>query len=405
MSKRCFDILDLPFMSDVSVVAGKEGLKNKIFWVHIAESAGSEEELWSLLKPDDFIIIKGGFLKEGGKTFTDITEKAVELKLSGILVFKNTFMPEIPKTCLTMADQNNIPVFLLDKPISMAVEIQYYMLLMIAADKQERHSVNKIIKDICFGAPENADLRIQRANFLGYNLNRKHSGIIMRITDSDTCLPVQIDEDLQNMCEDSFYGYEQSNALWFVNENDVIALLPWHTGSDKDIISCCRQLLKKIRTKRPELTVVTGIGSGTKEIDRFRGSIVEADNIVQLMMVREYTNEVKTYRDMYADLLLYKLRNDPTAIDMCQSLIEPIEEYDNNRGSNLYKILKTYLAEGRNITQTSKLLYVHRNTLIYQINKIQEITGVNLNNPDDEFKVRMACLIHDLRKSRSISND
>ena len=58
------------------------------------------------------------------------------------------------------------------------------------------------------------------------------------------------------------------------------------------------------------------------------------------------------------------------------------------KSSNLY-LLRTYLIHERNISQTAKLLYMHRNSVIYRISRIRELLNVDLDNPD----IRLLLLI------------
>ena len=55
--------------------------------------------------------------------------------------------------------------------------------------------------------------------------------------------------------------------------------------------------------------------------------------------------------------------------------------YDNKHGSNLLDFLHTYLINERNVTETAKELYIHRNTAQYKIHKIEEIIGSTLDDP------------------------
>ena len=55
--------------------------------------------------------------------------------------------------------------------------------------------------------------------------------------------------------------------------------------------------------------------------------------------------------------------------------------HDNKTGGNLLDFLYTYLLHERNATETAKALYIHRNTALYKIRKIEEIIGGSLDDP------------------------
>lgn len=62
--------------------------------------------------------------------------------------------------------------------------------------------------------------------------------------------------------------------------------------------------------------------------------------------------------------------------------LERLREVDCKKGTDYYFTLKTYLVLGNNTNHTAAKLHIHRNTLIYRLSKIEEITGVDINNQE-----------------------
>ena len=53
-----------------------------------------------------------------------------------------------------------------------------------------------------------------------------------------------------------------------------------------------------------------------------------------------------------------------------------------------------FLQYSLNISEASRNMYVHRNTLIYRLDKLEKLTGLNIRNFADAVTFRTACLIH-----------
>ncbi|PUU89471.1 MAG: Sugar diacid utilization regulator, partial [Halanaerobium sp.] len=58
--------------------------------------------------------------------------------------------------------------------------------------------------------------------------------------------------------------------------------------------------------------------------------------------------------------------------------------------TNLGEIIEALVENNLNISQTAESLYIHRNTLLYQLNKIKEQTGYDLKNVSELFTLLLA---------------
>ncbi|MFC7504123.1 PucR family transcriptional regulator [Nocardioides sp. CPCC 206347] len=65
-------------------------------------------------------------------------------------------------------------------------------------------------------------------------------------------------------------------------------------------------------------------------------------------------------------------------------------DYDAGKGAELLHTLTVYLAEGGHYTETAKALMVHRSTLKYRLQRIRELTGFDLNDPETNFNLQLA---------------
>ncbi|MBE6015615.1 MAG: hypothetical protein E7241_09700 [Lachnospiraceae bacterium] len=67
-------------------------------------------------------------------------------------------------------------------------------------------------------------------------------------------------------------------------------------------------------------------------------------------------------------------------IYLCPPALISLYRYDRKNNTNLCTILKTYLNCDRNAAETARALYMHRNTMLYNISKIQKILGQSLDD-------------------------
>ncbi len=80
-------------------------------------------------------------------------------------------------------------------------------------------------------------------------------------------------------------------------------------------------------------------------------------------------------------------------IYLCSPGILTLTRYDQAYHNNLRDVLFHYLLHDRSIAETSKVLYMHRNTVIYKINKIEALIHHSLDDPYYRFHLLFSCMV------------
>ena len=114
----------------------------------------------------------------------------------------------------------------------------------------------------------------------------------------------------------------------------------------------------------------------------------QADDALRLGRVMDpgkrifYYEEYSMYQiiEFAAESALHRLGS-RNLVHLCNNEIVALRLYDKKNGSNLLEFMHVYLLHERNVTETAKALYIHRNTAQYKIHKIEEIIGSSLDSP------------------------
>ncbi len=142
-----------------------------------------------------------------------------------------------------------------------------------------------------------------------------------------------------------------------------------------------------------------GIGRAADALIDLRDSYREARQA--LSMARRladpnplYFGELNVYR------LLFLLEHHPELAAFRQEIIGTLVEYDRTQGTDLIETLTSYFAHKGNLSQTAEALFVHRNTLLYRMERIREISGLDLDNPETRLSIELALRAHRLLLAR-----
>ena len=74
---------------------------------------------------------------------------------------------------------------------------------------------------------------------------------------------------------------------------------------------------------------------------------------------------------------------------LCHPALKYLQEYDKKNKSDYYNTLRVFIINDRNLVRSADKLYIHRNTLVYRVNRIVGLTGIDLNN----YKVKNHLLL------------
>lgn len=75
-----------------------------------------------------------------------------------------------------------------------------------------------------------------------------------------------------------------------------------------------------------------------------------------------------------------------------RELVLPLVDYDHKRRSDLIKTLSVYFETRTNASEASDRLFLHRNSLLYRLERIQELTGLDLKEPDARLALQLGLL-------------
>ncbi len=104
--------------------------------------------------------------------------------------------------------------------------------------------------------------------------------------------------------------------------------------------------------------------------------------VVSIKLAQRFgrTKQVFDYSDFYYYDLLNNYMGKKPLEQYRHPALQVLREYDKANNTELYATLRTYLEHKKNLRATAEALFIHRNTLVYRINRINQLVKLNLNN-------------------------
>ena len=104
---------------------------------------------------------------------------------------------------------------------------------------------------------------------------------------------------------------------------------------------------------------------------------------------------VWNFNDYYFQSIMNELSHSITLKTLCHPGILKLWNYDQENVTDYIKCMKAYLVNGCNISQTGKDLFMHRNTLVYRLEKIKQILEMDIGKlPEIErMQLWFSCIL------------
>lgn len=110
-----------------------------------------------------------------------------------------------------------------------------------------------------------------------------------------------------------------------------------------------------------------------------------------------------TFDEYLLDFLMSECTKRISPQSIAASRLAPLIKYDAKNNTDLYHTLKVYLENERNVLATSKLLFIHRSTLFYRLERIEKIIQIDLDNYKERLILQICFQL--LGDSDTISGD
>jgi GAF domain-containing protein len=242
------------------------------------------------------------------------------------------------------------------------------------AELIERLTEENIVRDLFSALAEGAaDVAEARARSAGWDISRPHVFVEVRPLD-DTPWPALADR------AEGHLRRLAPGTLCDTGRRQLRALLPLSRprGSEelRTLDAALGELGRAERVAIGRSDPRTGAAGSSESLRE----AADAAQIAQALMAGE--GGTMAYSDLGAYRYLVRMPLDEAPNDVHFRAVRRLADYDRERRTQLLDTLERYLRDRRSIATTARALYVHPNTLRQRLNRIEELSGLDLANED-----------------------
>jgi purine catabolism regulator len=292
----------------------------------------------------------------------------------------------------------------------MAIEQAALVLALSIAKERELSEVEgrvrgEFLEDLLHATYGDENAAQRRARHVGYPLSGTHIVMLVDIDDFRGFNRArQITEDAIQALKRDFLrrvtavvrtGFPR--ALLQGRSDQVVALLPLGTEiADYQARSHALglQIRQAIVDWKPGFTVSVGFSGPTEAPTGVAGALREVTSVMESLARFKRWSQVVAVPELGLTGLLAAV-TDERLVDYSRRHLGPLIEHDSTRKGNLVTTLRAYLETGEQ-QQAAQRLRVHPNTLRYRLDRIREITGLELEDPETRLNLAVALRVQQL---------
>lgn len=252
----------------------------------------------------------------------------------------------------------------------------------------EKHDKTTFIKNILLDNILPGDIYM-RSRELHFNNDVPYAVLLIRQVEKNDIAVIDV---LQGLFPD-----RQHDFVISLNDTDVALVKEVRPGLDTQDLRKLAMAIEETVNSELYIKTVIGIGTVAYHLKDLAGSYKEAQVAIEVGKVFDTEKTIINFENLGIGRLIYQL---PTT--MCEMFLSEVfkkNSIDSLDQETLFTINK-FFENNLNVSETSRKLFVHRNTLVYRLEKIKKLTGLDLREFDHAIIFKVALMVKRYLQSR-----
>jgi len=183
---------------------------------------------------------------------------------------------------------------------------------------------------------------------------------------------------------------KQKDFVFNISESDTVLVKEIRRGIDQHDVEKLAASIVDTLSVEHYIRSVVGIGTQIANVKDLAQSFKEAQIALEVGKVFDTEQAIISYDHLGIARLIYQL---PTTL--CEMFLKEVFKQggiESLDAETLFTIQR-FFENNLNVSETSRGLFVHRNTLVYRLEKIKKLTGLDLREFDDAIVFKVALMV------------
>ena len=253
---------------------------------------------------------------------------------------------------------------------------------------EEKHDRGTFVKNIIMDNILPGDIYI-RAKELHFATDTPRAVFLVRQVGHNDVATMDV---LSGMFPDKLQDFVLS-----INESDIAIVKQITASTTGEELEHTAAVIEETLKNELRIKTVIGIGTVAEHLRELADSYKDAQTAIDVGKVFDTEKTIINYENLGIGRLIYQL---PTTL--CEIFLSEVfkkNSIDSLDQETLFTINK-FFENNLNVSETSRKLFVHRNTLVYRLEKIKKLTGLDLRQFDHAIVFKVALMVRKYLSSR-----
>ena len=277
----------------------------------------------------------------------------------------------------------------------------------VAAEVEHRLQ-GELLQDLLTSRYHSDSAMLSRASYLGLNLALPHWLLVVDIdqfsytVDSLGSAEDQVVRLKRRLFEAVKAAVSRSypSSLAVSRSDSVVVLVERgrsprqrSASADKDAMALAQAIKSEVERFLPSLSVSICVSPTCCELEDYRLAYERARRSLAALKSLQRRGAVISSEQLGVYNLLFDHSNQGELLRFAEGVLGPLLTYDREHGTDLVRTLERYLRQDCRLEPTAAELSIHRSTLLYRLQRIEEIGKLDLRDPDVRFNAQLALRI------------
>lgn len=275
----------------------------------------------------------------------------------------------------------------------------------------EQKYYDEFVQDLLMDNIKTKEEMINRAKLYGYRLEK---GLFCLIVDIDDFKEkfIHLEEDTNLLNEQRNRIFQRAiniikksfplQILYTSFSDSIVFLIEFSYDNNLSFIKTIKRVSDEVRERiknHSSYTVTVGLGEYKHSLKDIHLSFNEAKQAVKIGRIINERNQTVYYEELEAYRVLISAAQTQEAKAFSNRYLQELKQYDLKNQTSLIKTLDCLVNNDWNMKDAANDLYIHYNTIKYRVQNIKDITGLNINDREQKFKVELYFKLNKLRST------